>query len=295
MRGIGDTAEVALTCQFGVITPGISRVLGSSVAVSASSVFPVKAGMTATGGGGGGGGSAPNAAFTGNGTVSPNSLTGIKPFTVVFRDTSGGGPTSWAWDFDGDGTTDSTLQDPLDHIFASTGTFIVRMTATNAKGSSTASMGVTVVDSGTVDFTADQTSGNAPLAVQFTSTSAAGGTAYAWTFGAGEGSGTGATASHTYSTAGTYTVSLTVTYANGNLTQTKTNYITVNPKLCTVPSFNGVKRNGASAVWTGAGFTAANLSSGPGAPGGNGWTITTQTITASSIVACNATIQVNDH
>ena len=293
--GIGDTASVAMTCQFGVITPFISNVVGRSVPVSASSVFPVKAGMTATGsGGGGGGGSAPNAAFTGNGTVAPSSVTGIAPFTVVFRDTSGGNPTSWLWTFPDDGTT-STQQDPLGHTFQNAGTYVVTMTASNVNGSTTQSMGVTVVAASTVDFSATPaTSGNAPLAVTFTSSSSPGGTAYAWTFGTGEGTGSGATANHTYNTAGTFSVSLTVTYSNGNVTTTKTNLITVAPKLCTVPSFNGKKRNQVDNLWTAAGFTGT-LTSGPGAPSGQGWTVTTQTLTANSSVPCTASIQVNDH
>jgi PKD repeat protein len=292
--GLGDTATVAMTCQFPVITPFISSVVGSSVPVSASSVFPVKAGMVATRtGGGGGSGSAPSAAFTGNGTVAPSSVTGVAPFTVVFRDTSGGAPTSWLWTFPDDATT-STQQDPLGHTFQNPGTYLVTMKASNANGSSTQSMGITVVDAGTVDFSASATSGNAPLAVTFMSTSAPGGTAFAWSFGAGEGTGTGASASHTYATAGTFSVTLTVTYSNGSPSTTKTNYITVSPKLCTVPSFDGKKRNQVDNLWTGAGSTGT-LTSGPGAPNGNGWIVTTQTITANSSVPCTASIQVNDH
>jgi PKD repeat protein len=295
MPGMGDTATVAMTCQFGVITPFISSVVGGSVPVSASSVFPVKAGMTATGGsgGGGGGGSAPNAAFTGNGTLAPSSLAGVAPFTVVFRDTSGGSPTSWLWTFPDDGTT-STQQDPLGHTFQTAGTFIVTMTASNANGSSTQSMGITVVNSGTVDFTATPTGGDAPLAVSFTSTSAPGGTAFAWTFGSGEGTGTGATVNHTYTTAGTFSVTLTVTYSNGTVSTTKTNLINVAPKQCMVPTLTGKKRNQVDNLWTTAGFTGT-LSNGPGAPNGNGWTVTTQSLTALSSVPCTASIQVNDH
>ena len=68
---LGDTAQVQISCTFSVITPIISSVVGSTVTVAAQSTFPVKAGMTATGPGGGGPGSAPNAAFTGNGSVAP--------------------------------------------------------------------------------------------------------------------------------------------------------------------------------------------------------------------------------
>src|SRR5688572_29815414 len=195
---LGDEAEVALTCTFGIITPGISNILGGSVAVSSSAVFPVSTGMTVSDGTTGG--SPPNAAFTGNGEVSPSSLSGPAPFNVVFRDTSGGSPTSWQWDFN-DGSVDeiSIQQDPLDHLFLNPGTYIVTMTATNSLGSSTATMGVTVTAAAAVDFTADQNGGAPPLSVNFTDTSTVVGTAYAWDFGTGEGTGTGATVNHVYS------------------------------------------------------------------------------------------------
>jgi PKD repeat protein len=167
------------------------------------------------------------------------------------------------------------------------------MTATNVLGSSTESMGITVTAASVVDFTSDTQSGNAPLTVTFSDASSPGGTAYDWSFGAGEGTGTGATASHTYSTPGTYTVGLTVTYpVLGPITTTKTNYISVSVGLCTVPSLNGVKRNSAQAVWTGAAFTGT-VSDGPGAPNGN-YTILSQSITAASSVPCSSSITVNN-
>jgi len=288
---IGDSASVALSCSFALITPGIKDVLGGSVAVSASSVFPVKTGMTASGGAGAGG-SPPNAAFTGNGTIAPSSLSGVAPFNVVFRDTSGGSPTSWLWDFN-DGTSNSTLQDPLDHEFTLPGTYIVTMTATNSLGSSTESMGITVTAASTVDFTSDTQSGNAPLTVNFTDASSPGGTAYDWTFGAGEGTGSGASVSHVYSTPGSYTVALTVTYPGpGTITTTKTNYISVDVGLCTVPHLDGVRRNDAPAAWAAAGFTGT-VSNGPGAPNGN-YIILSQSLTALSQVPCSSSIVVNN-
>lgn len=248
--------------------------------------------MTAGGGGGGGTGSPPNAAFTGDTTVAPSSMSCLAPCTIVFRDTSGGNPTSWLWDFN-DGSPNSTLQDPLDHIFVLPGTYIVSLTATNALGVSTETMGVTVTAASNIDFTSNTQSGNAPLTVQFTDSSTPGGTSYAWTFGAGEGTGTGATVSHTYTTPGTYTVTLTVTYpVTGTDSVSKTNYISVNVGLCRVPSLNGVKRNNAQAAWTGAGFTGT-VSSGPGAPQGN-FTILSQSITANSDVPCSSSVTVNN-
>jgi PKD repeat protein len=80
------------------------------------------------GSGGGGGETAPVANFT----ASPTS--GSAPLTVQFSDTSSGSPTSWAWDFDNNGSTDSTAQHPS-YTYAAAGNYTVRLTATNAVGS----------------------------------------------------------------------------------------------------------------------------------------------------------------
>jgi PKD repeat protein len=154
-------------------------------------------------------------------------------------------------------------------------------------------MSVTVTAPSVVDFTSNRQSGNAPLAVTFTDASTPGGTAYAWNFGAGEGTGTGTTASHTYNTPGTYTVSLTVTYpVVGDVTTTKTNYISVSVGLCTVPELFNTRRNNAQAAWTGAGFTGT-VTDGPGAPSGN-YLIKQQSLTASSVVPCTSSVVVNN-
>jgi PKD repeat protein len=78
----------------------------------------------------------------------------------------------------------------------------------------------------TASFTADTTSGTAPLAVQFTDTSTGSPTSWSWNFGDG-GTSTQRNPSHTYTAAGTYSVSLTATNAGGSNTSTRTNYITV--------------------------------------------------------------------
>jgi len=59
--------------------------------------------------------------------------TGTAPLSVQFTDTSTGSPTGWAWDFDGDGVVDSTLQNP-GHVYASVGTYTVGLVVTNAAG-----------------------------------------------------------------------------------------------------------------------------------------------------------------
>jgi PKD repeat protein len=290
---IGDTAQVSITCQFHVITPVIANIVGGSVNVSASSMFPVKSGMTDPGAGAGPG-IPPNASFTGNTAVAPSTLSGTAPFTVVFRDTSGGGPaTSWSWDFNDptSATPTSNLRDPLGHTFSNAGSYIVSMTAQNAYGSSTAFMTITVTDATTVDFNADRQSVTVGNTVTFTDASSPG-TSYAWTFGAGEGTATGiGPVTHRYNTAGTYAVSLTVTYASGPEVLTRPAYITVSAATCVVPSFDGVHRNNAAATWSGAGFTGT-VSDGPNPPNGN-YVITSQSITATSIYPCNTNIQVN--
>jgi PKD repeat protein len=284
---IGDSASVSLSCTFNLITPGIKSIVGNSVTVSSSSVFPVKSGMTAAMTSGPVG-TAPNAAFTGNGVLAPSTLTGVAPFTVNFRDTSGGNPTSWLWTFPDDGTT-STLQDPGDHIFPA-GTWVVTMTATNAWGTSTESMGITVVNPTTVDFNYTLSNPNAPSTATFTNNSSPGGTAFAWSFGAGEGTSAVENPTHVYSTAGTYSVTLTVTYPSGPVSVTKS--ITIGSQLCTVPNFSGVRRNSAQGIYTTAGFTGT-VSSSPGAPSGN-FIIQYQSITGNSQVPCNSNILVND-
>ncbi|WP_308219145.1 PKD domain-containing protein [Methanoplanus endosymbiosus] len=78
------------------------------------------------------------------------------------------------------------------------------------------------------DFTADTTSGNAPLTVTFTDSSTNSPASWLWDFGDGETS-TEENPSHTYSSAGTYDVTLTVTGTGGQSTKTYADMITVNP------------------------------------------------------------------
>lgn len=297
---LGEMTEVQITCTFGVITPGISNIVGGTVKVSAASRFPVKSGLTSTGPGGGGG-SAPNAAFSGNGVISPNSISGVAPFAVEFRDTSGGSPTWWAWTFPDPPASTSTAQDPLLHVFTVPGTYVVSMTASNILGSSPASMGVTVLASSTVDFTRSPAGSVTPgTSVTFTDTSTVGGTAWAWTFGAGQGTATGAgPVSHTYNLAGTYTVSLTVTYPGpiGPITNTKVGFVTVAVGSCTVPQLVGKKVNVAQAFYSGAPYNFTGIViKAAGAPSGN-FTITAQSLvyggTPPATAPCNSDITVS--
>ncbi|AFD00398.1 PKD repeat-containing protein [Methanocella conradii HZ254] len=62
---------------------------------------------------------------------SANVTRGLAPLTVRFTDESSGAPTSWAWDFDNDGTIDSTEQNPV-YTYAEPGVYTVNLTISNA-------------------------------------------------------------------------------------------------------------------------------------------------------------------
>jgi PKD repeat protein len=64
--------------------------------------------------------------------------------SVQFTDTSTGSPTSWSWNF-GDGST-ATARNPS-HVFASTGSYSVALTISNASGSDIATSTVNVSSS----------------------------------------------------------------------------------------------------------------------------------------------------
>ncbi|ALK05598.1 MAG: hypothetical protein AAY43_07680 [Methanosarcina sp. 795] len=155
-------------------------------------------------------------------SFSASSLSGTAPLQVSFTDSSTGSPTSWNWDF-GDGAS-STEQNPT-HTYSTPGTYTATLTASNGNGTSSTSAVITVLQPvlPVADFSSSVSSGNAPLAVQFTDLSQ-NAAAWNWDFGDGSSS-TEQNPSHIYSTAGDYTISLTASNANG--TDSKSSTITV--------------------------------------------------------------------
>ncbi|MFO7789979.1 MAG: PKD domain-containing protein, partial [Bacteroidales bacterium] len=85
-----------------------------------------------------------------------------------------------------------------------------------------------VTDPPVADFVADQTNITAGTTVQFTDLSDNTPTSWSWDFGDG-GTSTDENPAHEYTSAGTYTVELTATNSAGSDTETKVDYITVNP------------------------------------------------------------------
>lgn len=81
----------------------------------------------------------PIAAFS----TDPFPAVGAAPLTVLFTNTSSGSPTSWQWDFDGDGVIDSNDQHPR-FTYAQDGEYTATLTAANASGAATVTMNVSV-------------------------------------------------------------------------------------------------------------------------------------------------------
>jgi len=164
----------------------------------------------------------------GGGTVPPVASWTISPSTPVqgsvatFTDTSSNTPTSWSWTF-GDGGA-STSRNPT-RTYASSGNFVVSLTATNAGGSSVSQQTISVTGSGAAGVpVANFTTSANPIqnaAVTFTDTSTNTPTSWSWNFGDGSAIVTTQNAAHGFSTSGTFNVSHTATNASGSNTTTK--------------------------------------------------------------------------
>ena len=179
-----DPSIVLVFSQYGTykVTRTVSNSAGSASSSANVSVCPLVASFTV------------------------NQTTGPAPLAVRFTDTSSDQPGSWAWNF-GDGGS-SSLQNPV-HTYTTAGTYTARLDAANNLGSCWNTTGITV-SSLAASFTANQSSGLAPLAIQFTDTSTDQPNAWTWNFGDGSSS-TLQNPMHTYTTAGVYTANLNAT------------------------------------------------------------------------------------
>jgi PKD repeat protein len=177
--------------------------------------------------------------------------------TATFTNTTFGNASSYLWDF-GDSDT-STLANPS-HTYAAPGTYTVVLTAINDCGTSTKSGEVVIVASAppTAAFTANPSSGCAPLTVNFANNST-GAVSYIWDFPGGTpNTSTETNPTVVYNTAGTYTVTLTATNANGSNTSTGTITVNTLPTASftqaisndTTVSFTNTSVGGTSYLWT---------------------------------------------
>src|SRR6184192_2635496 len=175
-------------------------------------------------------GSAPCHGPPGNQPPAASFTSSCTSLTCHFTDTSidpDGSVAAWSWSL-GDGST-STDQSP-GHVYATGGTYTVRLTVTDNKGTTNStSQSVTVTPPNTPP-TAAFTQSCTGLACSFTSTSTdPDGTVVAWSWSFGDAAtATVANPSHTYAAGGTYTVNLTATDNSGGTGSTSQS-ITVAP------------------------------------------------------------------
>lgn len=280
---VGDSVSVQISCTFRVVTPFISAIFGSggNIGVSAMSQFPVKTGLIAAAAPGT---IAPTADFSASPTTGP------APLSVRFTDASTGGPTAWSWDFDSDGTIDSTAQDPL-YVYGAPGIYTVTMYASNSAGVSAPRVKTNYISASlapaTVDFTATPTSGTRPLAVQFTDTSTGAPTSWEWDFdNNGTPDSTLQNPTYTYTSVGTYTVKLTTTNAGGPASKTVPNMINVGVGTCPVPNFANTSSSAAQGTWNLAGFTTTVIFRQGNLP----WTVISQSLQVGLVTPCNSSI-----
>jgi PKD repeat protein len=155
--------------------------------------------------------------------------------SIQFTSLSSGGvpPLSYQWDFDNNGTWDSTLDDPS-YAYPATGvyTVVLKVTDSATNTDTETKLGyITVYASLQADFTADGTVVVEGQSVQFTSLSSGGVplVSYQWDFdNNGTWDSTLEDPSYAYPAAGRYTVVLKVTDSATNTdTETKVDYITV--------------------------------------------------------------------
>ena len=296
---MGDPAEIVIPCNFDILTPIISQILGGKLPITATNTYPVREGVVATIPGGGGPILlAPIADFVGTPQTGYGFTTASPygPLDVTFTDLSKNGPTSWQWNF-GDGNGDVFSKGPhtvhyeCDKAPGEECKFQVSLEIGSSGGFDTETktdyITVTVPpDTGPIaEFTVTPRSGVQPLNVQFAFVDKQVPTVtyskYEWDF---DGSGTwvtaGQTVNHTYPTPGAYNVSLRVTEAGTGDTdiQTKNVFVIVDKKLCTVPDFANKKKSDAQGIWNGQGFsTTVNFLPAP--PKGNAdYKIQTQSI-----------------
>jgi PKD repeat protein len=130
--------------------------------------------------------------------------TGRAPLAVQFSDLSDGA-ASWLWAF-GDGSY-STIRNPA-HVYDEPGSYTVSLMVSDSQGRSASKVApglITVTGAPpTADFSANRTTGTAPLAVAFTANTTVA-TSWQWFFGDGTTS-TDRNPVHVYGAPGTYTV-----------------------------------------------------------------------------------------
>lgn len=159
-------------------------------------------------------------------------------FSVVATDVAAD-PLTYTWDF---GDTSSTTGQAPTHVYSSTGTYTVTVTADDGDGGTvSSSVDVTIIAPPvTITSVNRPTSASEGVPAPFTAaaTVVSGTISYAWDFGDGT-TGTGATTTHAYVDDGTYTVTLTATATTGGESTSASTVVVTN----TAPSVGSVRAN----------------------------------------------------
>lgn len=116
----------------------------------------------------------------------PDRFFGEAPLAVIFTDQSfGDGIVSYAWDFNGDGETDSLYQRPKPYVYTLAGEYDATLTITSENGdeySYTETISVEAAEAPFPFFSADPIFGEAPLTVTLLNSSEGAITRYGWDF-----------------------------------------------------------------------------------------------------------------
>lgn len=154
--------------------------------------------------------------------VNPSS--GYAPLTVNFVNDSLGNAASFAWDFNGDGVTDSSAGNPPAYTFTTAGEYTVSLSVVSVAGYSDQISAVVFVyppeetiEKPVASFTVSMQNNATPLTVAFTNTTVGEATVFLWDF-----NGDGVTdsreqnpAPYTYAVAGRYSPRLLVSGPGG--------------------------------------------------------------------------------
>ncbi|HWQ48456.1 MAG TPA: PGF-pre-PGF domain-containing protein [Methanosarcina sp.] len=151
---------------------------------------------------------------------------GYAPLEVQFTDRSQNA-VSRSWDINNDGTVDNTSESFV-YVYQNPGNYTAKLTVSNENGTASKTQEI-FVNKVTIlpvaDFSANVTSGYAPLSVLFTNMSQ-NAVSWSWDFeNDGQIDSTDKNPVHTYNTPGNYTAELTVSNEDGN--SSKTQEITV--------------------------------------------------------------------
>jgi len=178
-------------------------------------------------------------------------------FDAVISSDPDGDPLTYSWDF-GDGNVGTGVT--FTHTYTTSGFYTAVLTVSDGQASSQTSIGIRVDSPNSAPllaFSANPTTGTAPLEVNFDASATIDQEddplTFNWTFGDGT-SGTGATITHTFENVGVYTVALLV--SDGDLTSQGSINITVEDGGCQEVVIDSEDFESGYGIWNDAGSDA---------------------------------------